>query len=154
MNPNTDITDPAPNTPRSRTGRVFVAAVAAGALLLAACSSDDTTDATADTSAETTMAPTETTMADESTTDDSMTEDEMSDEDMTDDSMSDGEDEMAGDMMGAFGPACDAVPTEGDGSFAGMADDTAATAASNNPLLSTLVTAVVEADLVDALNSD
>ncbi len=62
---------------------------------------------------------------------------------------------MADDaMLGAFGPACSAVPTEGEGSFAGMADDTAATAASNNPLLSTLVTAVVEADLVDTLNSD
>jgi uncharacterized surface protein with fasciclin (FAS1) repeats len=58
------------------------------------------------------------------------------------------------DMLGATGPACDAVPTEGEGSFAGMADDTAATAASNNPLLSTLVTAVVQAELVDTLNSD
>lgn len=58
------------------------------------------------------------------------------------------------DMMGAFGPACDAVPTEGDGSFAGMADDPAATAASANPLLSTLVTAVGEAGLVDTLNGD
>ena len=58
------------------------------------------------------------------------------------------------DMLGAFGPGCAAVPTEGDGSFAGMADDTAATAASANPLLSTLVTAVGEADLVDTLNSD
>ena len=58
------------------------------------------------------------------------------------------------DMMGAFGPACDAVPTEGDGSFAGMADDPAATAASANPLLSTLVTAVSEAGLVDTLNGD
>lgn len=57
-------------------------------------------------------------------------------------------------MLGATGPACGAVPTDGEGSFAGMADDTAATAASNNPLLSTLVTAVVEADLVDTLNSD
>ena len=55
---------------------------------------------------------------------------------------------------GPFGPACDAVPTEGDGSFAGMTDDPAATAASNNPLLSTLVTAVGEAELVDTLNSD
>lgn len=64
----------------------------------------------------------------------------------------DGEmDEMAD---GPFGPACDAVPTEGEGSFAGMTDDTAATAASNNPLLSTLVTAVSEAGLVDTLNSD
>ena len=58
------------------------------------------------------------------------------------------------DMLGAFGPACDSVPTDGEGSFAGMADDTAATAASANPLLSTLVDAVVAADLVDTLNSD
>jgi uncharacterized surface protein with fasciclin (FAS1) repeats len=35
-----------------------------------------------------------------------------------------------------------------------MADDPAGTAASNNPVLSTLVTAAVEADLVDTLNSD
>ena len=64
----------------------------------------------------------------------------------------DGEmDEMAD---GPFGPACDAVPTEGEGSFAGMTDDTAATAASNNPLLSTLVSAVSAAGLVDTLNSD
>lgn len=55
---------------------------------------------------------------------------------------------------GPFGPACSAVPTEGEGSFAGMTDDPAATAASNNPLLSTLVTAVSEAGLVDTLNSD
>jgi transforming growth factor-beta-induced protein len=55
---------------------------------------------------------------------------------------------------GPFGPACSAVPTDGEGSFAGMTDDTAATAASNNPLLSTLVTAVTEAGLVDTLNSD
>ena len=55
---------------------------------------------------------------------------------------------------GPFGPACDAVPADGEGSFAGMTDDTAATAASNNPLLSTLVTAVSEAGLVDTLNSD
>ncbi len=67
-----------------------------------------------------------------------------------DDSMEEGD----ADMLGAFGPACGAVPVDGEGSFAGMADDTAATAASNNPLLSTLVTAVVEADLVDTLNSD
>jgi uncharacterized surface protein with fasciclin (FAS1) repeats len=57
-------------------------------------------------------------------------------------------------MMGANGAACSAVPADGEGSFAGMSDDTAATAASNNPLLSTLVTAVAEADLVDTLNSD
>lgn len=52
-----------------------------------------------------------------------------------------------------FGPGCAAVPTEGEGSVEGMADDPVATAASNNPLLKTLVAAVTEADLVDTLNS-
>jgi uncharacterized surface protein with fasciclin (FAS1) repeats len=52
-----------------------------------------------------------------------------------------------------FGEACAQVPTEGEGSVEGMSDDPVATAASNNPLLSTLVTAVTEADLVDTLNS-
>jgi uncharacterized surface protein with fasciclin (FAS1) repeats len=69
--------------------------------------------------------------------------------------VTDGEmDEMAETADAPFGPACDAVPTDGEGSFAGMTDDTAATAASNNPLLSTLVSAVSEAGLVDTLNSD
>lgn len=58
------------------------------------------------------------------------------------------------DMLGAFGPGCGAVPDDGEGSFAGMADDPAGTAASNNPALSTLVSAVVAADLVDTLNSE
>jgi uncharacterized surface protein with fasciclin (FAS1) repeats len=53
-----------------------------------------------------------------------------------------------------IGPACSAVPADGEGSFDGMADDPAATAASNNPVLSTLVTAVSEAGLADTLNSD
>ncbi len=62
---------------------------------------------------------------------------------------------MAEAMMGTqFGPACEAVPADGEGSFGGMADDPAATAASNNPLLSTLVTAVSEAGLVDTLNGE
>ncbi|MGW4893169.1 fasciclin domain-containing protein [Kitasatospora sp. NPDC004240] len=52
-----------------------------------------------------------------------------------------------------FGAACAAVPKDGAGSFAGMAADPVATAASNNPLLSTLVTAVTKAGLVDTLNS-
>ncbi|RZU33478.1 fasciclin domain-containing protein [Blastococcus saxobsidens] len=54
---------------------------------------------------------------------------------------------------GPFGPACSQVPTEGEGSVDGMADDPVATAASNNPLLSTLVQAVTAADLGDTLNS-
>ncbi|WP_218040640.1 fasciclin domain-containing protein [Actinomadura sp. WMMB 499] len=52
-----------------------------------------------------------------------------------------------------FGPACSAVPKDGSGSFSGMAQDPVATAASNNPVLSTLVTAVKKAGLVDTLNS-
>jgi uncharacterized surface protein with fasciclin (FAS1) repeats len=50
------------------------------------------------------------------------------------------------------GPGCSSIPTDGEGSFAGMADDPAATAASNNPELSTLVAAVDAAGLVDTLN--
>ncbi|WP_219511429.1 fasciclin domain-containing protein [Nonomuraea ceibae] len=51
-----------------------------------------------------------------------------------------------------FGPACSAVPKTGKGSFTEMAADPVATAASNNPALSTLVTAVKKAGLVDTLN--
>lgn len=52
-----------------------------------------------------------------------------------------------------FGASCPAVPASGAGSFDGMAQDPVATAASNNPVLSTLVTAVTRAKLVDTLNS-
>ena len=52
-----------------------------------------------------------------------------------------------------FGPGCAAVPADGAGSFTGMATDPVATAASNNPLLSTLVTAVGEAGLGETLNT-
>ena len=55
-------------------------------------------------------------------------------------------------MMGAFGAACSAVPADGPGSFKGMAEAPAATAASANPLLSTLVAAVTAAGLGDTLN--
>lgn len=60
------------------------------------------------------------------------------------------------------GPGCEAyaeqVP-DGDGSVAGMAQDPVATAASNNPLLTTLVAAVSgqlnpDVNLVDTLNGD
>lgn len=63
---------------------------------------------------------------------------------------------MSGGAMNAakpFGPACSTVPKSGKGSFSGMAQDPVATAASNNPALSTLVTAVKKAGLVDTLNS-
>ena len=52
-----------------------------------------------------------------------------------------------------FGPACSAVPTPGAGSFTGMSTAPVATAASANPVLSTLVTAVTKAGLADTLNS-
>ncbi|MGW0647032.1 fasciclin domain-containing protein [Streptomyces badius] len=52
-----------------------------------------------------------------------------------------------------YGPACASVPKEGKGSLDGMAQDPVATAASNNPELSTLVTAVKKAGLVDTLNN-
>ena len=52
-----------------------------------------------------------------------------------------------------FGPGCASVPTSGAGSFTGMATAPVATAASANPVLSTLVTAVKQAGLVDTLNS-
>ena len=52
-----------------------------------------------------------------------------------------------------FGPACSSVPKSGAGSFGGMATAPVAAAASANPVLSTLVTAVKKAGLVDTLNS-
>ena len=45
-----------------------------------------------------------------------------------------------------FGPACSQAPTEG------MVDDPVGTAASNNPLLTTLTQTVIAANLVDILN--
>ena len=66
-------------------------------------------------------------------------------------SMSPSESTSMGDQP--FGAACSAVPADGAGSFDGMAKDPVATAASNNPVLSTLVTAVTEAGLGDTLNT-
>ncbi|GAB3221317.1 fasciclin domain-containing protein [Glycomyces halotolerans] len=100
-------------------------AMAAGcALALAACGSDEDPE---DASSQDETTSEETTMAEEGT------------------------DDMA--VSGEFGAGCAAVPEDGEGSFEGMADDPVATAASNNPALSTLVTAVGEADLGDTLNS-
>jgi len=69
----------------------------------------------------------------------------------SDDGMTDSGSTTAADQP--FGSACSAVPTSGAGSFDGMAKDPVATAASNNPALSTLVTAVKKAGLVDTLNN-
>jgi uncharacterized surface protein with fasciclin (FAS1) repeats len=59
------------------------------------------------------------------------------------------------DTMATFGAGCAAVPTDpsNKGSFQAMAQVPVATAASGNPLLSTLVTAVKQAGLVDSLNT-
>ncbi|MEU9336458.1 fasciclin domain-containing protein [Streptomyces sp. NPDC048290] len=69
------------------------------------------------------------------------------------DDMAGGSGGNASGMDQPFGPACSAVPENGAGSFDGMAKDPVATAASNNPALSTLVTAVKKAGLVDTLNN-
>ena len=109
-----------------RTGGVATAAIALS-LTLAACGSED--DTTASSTDETSESPAEEMPAEEPT--------EM-------------EEASAGDQT--FGEGCAAVPADGAGSFDGMVMDPVATAASSNPLLSTLVTAVGEADLVGTLN--
>lgn len=119
-----------------KTWKLLIAGLAVCTLTIAACggSDDDAVDSGADT--ETTVAAggdTETTVAEDTET--TMAED--------------GGDT---DVVEPVGPACSAIPADGDGSTAGMADDPAATAASANPVLSTLVTAVTEAGLVDTLN--
>ncbi|MDY7102578.1 MAG: fasciclin domain-containing protein [Actinomycetota bacterium] len=147
------------HTLRSSTMRLGLAALASFSLVAAACGGDDDDGgAQADDTTVTTMAED---MADDEMTDESMAED-MADEDMSDDSMADdmADEDMTEDSMGdemalePSGPGCAAVPADGEGSFSGMADDPAATAASNNPVLSTLVSAVDAAGLVDTLNGD
>lgn len=73
--------------------------------------------------------------------------------DMTSDSPSDMESDAMDAGAQTFGAGCSAIPADGGGSFNGMATEPVATAASANPLLKTLVTAVGEAGLVDTLNS-
>ena len=116
---------------KTRTG--LVALALAVPLALSACGSN--TDNT------TTSAGGSTPMA---TSSDAMTPSE---------TMSSSSDMSADPASQVFGEACSAVPKDGKGSFQGMATDPVATAASNNPLLSTLVTAVKTAGLVDTLNS-
>lgn len=108
----------------------FAALSLALALGLAACGSSDDDAATTDTMTESSEEMTE-----EMTPTDEMTE------------------EMTEEMAGPFGPGCAAVPASGAGSFDGMSTAPVATAASNNPLLTTLVTAVTAAGLGDTLNN-
>ncbi|MFF3494679.1 fasciclin domain-containing protein [Streptomyces sp. NPDC002795] len=112
---------------RTRTRRAAVAVAAAAMLpmVLSACSDSGSKDSGSDSSSASASKGTEK------------------------DSPSDG----AKTMSEPFGPGCASVPKDGAGSFAGMAKDPVATAASNNPDLSTLVTAVKKAGLVDTLNN-
>ena len=117
-----------------RTRTLGLAALALTASMsLAACGSEDTDTA-----------------ADESSPSETTSESAEPTEEPTEEPM-ESEEPMAADAP--FGPGCAGVPTSGEGSVEGMADDPVATAASNNPLLKTLVAAVTEAGLVDTLNS-
>jgi len=107
------------------TRSVLLASVMGLTLALSACSSDEPS-------------------TDSAATEEATTEEEPTEEETT---------EEAPAAEGPFGAACAGVPTEGEGSVEGMADDPVATAASNNPLLSTLVAAVTAAELVDTLNT-
>jgi uncharacterized surface protein with fasciclin (FAS1) repeats len=115
-----------------KTRTTFVALAIALPLSLAACGSS----ADATTSTGTSAAATSSDSMMSSTPSDTMTSSDSMDA-----------------TSAVFGEGCAAVPKDGKGSFSGMATDPVATAASNNPLLSTLVTAVKEAGLVDTLNS-
>ncbi len=108
-----------------RSRGVLAATTAALALTLTACGGGS--EASTDSSASSSSAPSS-----------SMESSEPSTEAMSDE---------------PFGAGCSAVPTDGEGSFEGMTDDPVATAASNNPALSTLVQAVTAANLGDTLNS-
>jgi transforming growth factor-beta-induced protein len=130
-------------TPRSR--KAIAAAGLVGVLALAACGSSKTSAAgnastAAAGSAAASTTASSTAMTEAPTTAAAMTEAPTTAAAMT------------GAMGDNFGPGCAAVPADGSGSFAGMAKDPAATAASNNPVLSTLVAAVKAAGLVDTLN--
>ena len=72
---------------------------------------------------------------------------------MSEEPSDDGMDEGTGAEAQTYGAGCAEVPTDGDGSFEGMATAPVASAASANPLLTTLVDAVTAADLVEPLNS-
>ncbi len=141
-----------------RVRKAFLAVAMASMLGVAACGSDTEDPAATDD------APIE------ETSDEEMTEEDMTSEDDTDEDMEseDMDEDMATespmDEAGAnlVGPGCadyaEQVP-DGAGSVEGMAQAPVAEAASNNPLLGTLVAAVSgevnpDVNLVDTLNGD
>ncbi|MCH8562209.1 fasciclin domain-containing protein [Nesterenkonia sp. YGD6] len=83
----------------------------------------------------------------------------MDEEESMDDEESMDESDPAANLVGASCEAYAEEVPEGDGSVGGMAQDPVATAASNNPMLTTLTAAVSgelnpDVDLVDTLNGD
>ena len=145
---------------RHRTRNAAFAALAALTFVAAACGSDDDDAVTSDAPAAATEAPaasepmTTEPMTTEMTDDTMMTEDTMASDDttITEDTMASDDSMSSSGPLEPSGPACASLPTSGEGSLEGMADDPAATAASNTPALSTLVAAVTAAGLVDTLN--
>jgi uncharacterized surface protein with fasciclin (FAS1) repeats len=113
---------------RTLTRGVMLAAASALTLSMAACGSDDSDDTASDGGSSSSSSSADSAMESSSPSSSSMSEE-------------------------PFGAGCSAVPADGEGSFTGMTDDPVATAASNNPALSTLVTAVTQANLVDTLNT-
>jgi uncharacterized surface protein with fasciclin (FAS1) repeats len=117
----------------------LVAAAATAALVLAACGGDDAADT--DTADDIT----------EDAPEDDATEDDGADE-MTEDEDAAAEGDEADLTAANLGEACALIPEDGDGSAEGMSQDPVATAASNNPLLTTLASLVEQAELADTLN--
>ena len=127
---------------------------AALALTLAACGSSSTTDTSSTSAAaESSAAATSEAMTSEAMTSEAMTSGEMSSGAMSSDAMA-----APATLVGAgCADYAAAVPT-GAGSVEGMSSDPVATAASNNPLLTTLTAAVSgkvnpAVDLVPTLNN-
>lgn len=110
-------------------------------LALAACGGDDATDEAASDTADSGDADMSE-MASEPMDDTMESEPAMVESEMMTESMTSSDCEL------------EPLPDEGDGSVGTMAEQPAATAASGNPNLTTLVTAVQEAGLVDTLNGD
>ncbi len=120
---------------KTRAAKIALASVAVlGSLSMAACG----TDSTASSSASSAAAPVTSAAAPTSA---------------ASSAASPSASDSASTASAPFGAACAAVPTSGKGSFDGMSSDPVATAASHNPVLSTLVTAVGKAKLGDTLNN-
>jgi uncharacterized surface protein with fasciclin (FAS1) repeats len=129
------------------------------ALTLAACGSSSNSGSSSSSAMTTSAAMTSGAMSSDAMTSGAMSSDAMTSGAMTSGMVStSGSADMASDLVG---PGCadyaKAVPT-GAGSVAGMAEAPVATAASNNPLLTTLVAAVSgklnpKVNLVNTLNS-